>query len=219
MCGAAIDVPVLPHVRRGVLDAALDLAGHDGAEDVGAGGGDAPVGGDTADAGAAVDHVVGFAGGGIGPAHVGHRQPVGFDFRLPARHRRGDAGHRTTAVAGRPDLDQRGAGLVAAAGIDAAVHVVAITDRRILRVQRGSGHVAGGDAPAVVDGAHALRLDLRIHVQRGGIIRIGAVQRTRAIEIVRVQAPLVIGITEDAGSGQVRTEGHAVHALAITLKP
>ncbi|KAG1439368.1 hypothetical protein G6F55_013745 [Rhizopus delemar] len=54
-------------------------------------------------------------------------------------------------------------------------------------------------------------------LRRGGIIRIGAVQRTRAIEIVRVQAPLVIGITEDAGSGQVRTEGHAVHALAITV--
>ena len=106
---------------------------------------------------------------------------------------------------------------VAVAGVDAAVHAIVGTDVGVLLVQRGGGHVARGNAPAVVDGAYALRLDLRIHVQGRGVIRIGAVQRARAIEIVGVQAPLVVGVAEHAGGGEVRTERHAVHALAIAV--
>lgn len=206
-----------PHVGGGVLDAALDIAGDDGADDIGTGGRDAPVGGNPADAGTAIDHVVGFTCGGVGPADIGDRQPVRFQFGLPARHRGGDAGNRTAAVASRPHLDESGARGIAVVGVDAAVHAVVGTNAGVLLVQRGGGHVARGNAPAVIDGAYTLRLDLRIHVQRGGIIRIGAVHRARTIEPVRVQAPLVVGVTEHAGGSEIRTKGHAMHAGAIAV--
>ncbi|MNU90671.1 hypothetical protein D3C71_805430 [compost metagenome] len=191
------------------------IAAVDGRQDVGTRCSQAPVGAEAAAIGADVQHVA----AGLVLADVDHAQPVLLDVAEQTRQRGVDAGDRRLFRGG-------GVGIVVACGPHLDHALAARTFREDVQVlgRAGVQLVLGGQigrlvgqAPAVVDRAHALVVHLRVHVLERAVVRADAAHADDAVIAAAHIRPHLGAVEEQLGSGQVRAVGNTVGAAAITV--